>query len=194
MRFRKRPVVVDAIQWAGTNIDEVREFTKLANVIIEDKIGSSADGNGYPQRYIKIVIITLEGAMSVSEGDWIIRGVKGEFYPCKPDIFEQTYEKVVNATLKGAAQNNPPLLYKSDITIGDAADALARLRDKGIDNPSDEEIFSEAAKGGEFDFISNKDKPQITATPPATASKSKSLKRKFNSKEGIIIGKGDDDT
>jgi len=72
MKFRKKPVVIEAYQWfPGMARDEVFILT----------------GN-------RPVIKTLEGFMNVSPGDWIITGVKGVKYPCKPDIFEQTYERV----------------------------------------------------------------------------------------------------
>lgn len=77
-KFRKKPVVIDAIQWDGENKDEILAFIEKGNA---EKIGNN------------IIIQTLEGAMTASKGDYIIKGVKGEFYPCKPDIFEATYEK-----------------------------------------------------------------------------------------------------
>lgn len=76
MKFRKKPVVIEAVQLTLTNIDEVEEF-----------VGGDAsvrDGD--------LIIATLEGPLRASPFDWIIKGVKGEFYPCKPDIFEATYE------------------------------------------------------------------------------------------------------
>lgn len=76
MRFRKKPVVIEAIQFIG-NFTELEEFVG----------GDAAFHNG------ELVIATLEGAMRAKPNDWIIKGVKGEFYPCKPDIFEATYEK-----------------------------------------------------------------------------------------------------
>lgn len=73
MKFRKKPVVIDAVQWfPGVTVDGV-------NVDYRNDVAS---------------IATLEGEMIVSPGDWIITGVKGEKYPCKPDIFEMTYEVV----------------------------------------------------------------------------------------------------
>jgi len=80
MKFRKKPVVVDAVKYDGTGIS-ARECI--------DFIG--ANGNLDCE---KIAIHTLEGIVTASPGDWIIRGVNGEYYPCKPDIFEKTYEKV----------------------------------------------------------------------------------------------------
>ena len=78
MKFRKKPVVIDAVQYTGPNFSEMEAF-----------VGGDAEfRNG------KLVIATLEGALRASVGDWIIKGVKGEFYPCKPDIFAATYERV----------------------------------------------------------------------------------------------------
>ena len=79
-RYRKKPVVIEAIQFTGTNWGEIhrwiRDMADISTVI---------DG---------IAIKTLEGRMVADVGDWIIRGLKGEFYPCKPDIFDATYEPV----------------------------------------------------------------------------------------------------
>lgn len=83
-KFRKKPVVIEAILWDGTNVDEVLGFI-LPNGEAR-RIGSQpCDG---------ILIGTLEGEMRADKGDWIIKGIKGEFYPCKPDIFDATYEPV----------------------------------------------------------------------------------------------------
>lgn len=79
-KFRKKPVEVEAIQWTGSNPNRVKAFTGEQAVI---NFGSG-----------ELRIPTLEGVMTAQAGDWIIRGVAGEFYPCKPDIFEQTYEPV----------------------------------------------------------------------------------------------------
>lgn len=79
MKFRKKPIVIEAEQWfPGKQIEGV--FTKLKNLNIDMEVEPYID--------------TLEGRMRVSEGDWIITGVNGEKYPCKPDIFEKTYEEV----------------------------------------------------------------------------------------------------
>lgn len=81
MKYRKKPVVVDAMQ-----LREDTKFTDIAKFVGKD---IRVDIN-------RIYIDTLEGVMTASIGDWIIRGVKGEVYPCKPDIFAQTYEPVVD--------------------------------------------------------------------------------------------------
>lgn len=80
MKYRKKPVVIEAIQWIGSNFIEIDDFVTVAH-------------ETYPSQGI-VKIPTLEGVMEAHEGDWIIKGVNDEFYPCKPDIFEKTYEKV----------------------------------------------------------------------------------------------------
>ena len=82
MKFRKKPVVIEAIQWTGNNSYEVGSFTGM-------KASMAKQHDQW-----EILIETLEGTMKADRGDWIIKGVQGEFYPCKPDIFEQTYEPV----------------------------------------------------------------------------------------------------
>lgn len=89
-KFRKKPVVIEAVQWNGKNFDEISDFTG-------DWHGHKLAHEDAEQAALKLGIIhidTLEGMMSASKGDWIIKGVHGEFYPCKPDIFEKTYEPV----------------------------------------------------------------------------------------------------
>jgi len=77
MKYRKKPVEIDAIQWTGDNKLEIFDFCNMS--YINDQ---------------ELRIQTLEGSMIASVGDYIIKGVMGEFYPCKPDIFEMTYEKI----------------------------------------------------------------------------------------------------
>lgn len=83
MKYRKKPLVIEAIQWTGKNMDEVSNF-----------IGDTKHTYTYNERRLAIYLYTLEGVMGAQKGDWLIKGVKGEFYPCKPDIFEITYELV----------------------------------------------------------------------------------------------------
>jgi hypothetical protein len=80
MKFRKKPVIIEAIQWLGYN------FIEIDNFIL-------AYHETYPKDGI-VKIYTLEGEMKADVGDWIIKGIKGEFYPCKPDIFEKSYEQI----------------------------------------------------------------------------------------------------
>lgn len=88
MKYRKKPVIIEAIQFEDNSgrIIEIHEFMggDTIRVNYEDK----------DNPYLKIE--TLEGIMKASVGDYIIKGVNGEFYPCKPDIFEKTYERVID--------------------------------------------------------------------------------------------------
>ena len=80
-KYRKKPVVIEAVQWTGKNLNEIFEF-----IPIEYLDAHTIEGS--------LEIHTLEGTIIASINDWIIKGVQGEFYPIKPDIFEETYELV----------------------------------------------------------------------------------------------------
>lgn len=108
MRFRKKPVVIDAMQMA----EDTATNRKVAEWIVDHgyrALGyddTEVDPEEVDEMYVYgdyvlpeygenfLTIPTLEGDMNASPGDWIIRGIQGEFYPCKPDIFEQTYEAI----------------------------------------------------------------------------------------------------
>ena len=82
-KFRKKPVEIEAVQWTGDNHDEIRAIEKETHrevyFVANDK---------------SLIIPTLEGDHKAIVGDYIIRGIAGELYPCKPDIFNETYEAV----------------------------------------------------------------------------------------------------
>lgn len=80
-KYTKKPVEIEAVQWTGENLLEVLNF--CSNCFSYEKNGQKV-----------LTISTLEGNMNASHGDFIIKGIKGEFYACKPDIFEMTYDKV----------------------------------------------------------------------------------------------------
>jgi hypothetical protein len=80
-KFRKKPVVIEAVQWTGNNVVEIGDFVD-EDVLMWEMLSGD------------LIIKTLEGNNYANVGDWIIRGVNGEFYPCKLDIFEKTYEAV----------------------------------------------------------------------------------------------------
>jgi hypothetical protein len=88
-KYRKKPIVVEAIQWTGKNLKEVIKFLNDCNCKREVRIEDDDDG------HIKLSIVTLEGVMKANYGDYIIKGIKGEFYPCRKDIFEETYENLL---------------------------------------------------------------------------------------------------
>lgn len=81
-KYRKKPVVVEAMKWTGNNLAELRKMPGF------NAVHTCFEGD--------LVIHTLEGDHHASIGDMIIRGVHGEFYPCKPDIFDKTYEAVTD--------------------------------------------------------------------------------------------------
>ena len=89
MKFRKKPVVIEAFRWYPCVLfpDGFEGLHPLALI-------DGPEGEVLPSDNRHLVIKTLEGEMMANPGDWIIKGVAGEFYPCKPDIFEKTYEGV----------------------------------------------------------------------------------------------------
>jgi hypothetical protein len=84
MKFRKKPVEIEAVKFDGWNWAECYQFMS-DEVLFFPQVLEERE---------KIEIKTLEGTMTASRGDWIIKGVNGEFYPCKPDIFQKTYDIV----------------------------------------------------------------------------------------------------
>ena len=80
---KKKPVTVEAVQWTGDNRKDIWDFCTLAYFNTDFETGD-----------LHLMIQTLEGTMEASVGDYIIKGIKGEFYPCKPDIFLLTYDPV----------------------------------------------------------------------------------------------------
>ena len=101
MKFRKKPVEIEAVQFDGINVIEIL-----------DKLDAMGESWFYDKHKQMLQIPTLEGIMVADKDDWIIKGVKGEFYPCKPDIFEMTYEPVI------CGEPMPEIIYSSDIPFG----------------------------------------------------------------------------
>lgn len=91
MKVKKKPVVVEALQWTGDNIGEIRSF--VGNYLVEYRKDIRTPFNNTVVTVItNISIRTLEGEHIANIGDFIIKGVQGGFYPCKPDIFMETYD------------------------------------------------------------------------------------------------------
>lgn len=88
-KFIKKPIEIEAIQWNRWNLQEIKEF--VGDSLVYEYYDAAWEVSKGPAM-VDMKIKTLEGEMQVSVGDYIIKGVKGEFYPCKPDIFEMTYE------------------------------------------------------------------------------------------------------
>lgn len=87
-KYRKKPVVIEALQFREGNFQEILNFS-----LGKAKRRIAYEGNT-PIETDTIDISTLEGVMNATEGDYIIKGIEGEFYPCKPNIFENSYELV----------------------------------------------------------------------------------------------------
>jgi len=95
VKYRKKPVVIEAVQWKGDNAIEVFAFVGIGRIdFTNSHLG-------------ELSIDTLEGVMRASKGDFIIRGVEGELYPCKPEIFAATYEEVSDTTDNDIPQTPP---------------------------------------------------------------------------------------
>lgn len=95
MKFRKKSIEIEAIQFKA-NFNSIKELEKFCG----DCLGDISITRGPNINITEAHILTLEDGINkkvkhiATEGDWIIKGIRGEFYPCKPDIFEETYEKV----------------------------------------------------------------------------------------------------
>src|SRR5690606_24767089 len=96
MKYRKKPVVIEAMRFEGTPPDATNASSIIDWILAEGKHAARFHLTDDDDAYI--AIDTLEGTMRADRGDWIIRGVQGEFYPCKPDIVDATYEPVEGET------------------------------------------------------------------------------------------------
>ena len=103
MRYRKKPVEIEAMQFTDGTKDQCYNFVRC-------NCHADFDDSGAPILKIQ----TLEGIMTARFGDWIIKGVNGEFYPCKPDIFEKTYERVDNDPTLCRVCGKPHFLVDND--------------------------------------------------------------------------------
>lgn len=94
-KYRKKPVVIEAFKWTGGH-DQTEDPTWIVQAL---KTGEATIVGTSDMKVCVMQIKTLEGTMTASPGDYIIKGIQGEIYPCKPDIFEQTYESVDDHTI-----------------------------------------------------------------------------------------------
>lgn len=93
IKYRKKPVVVEAVRWTGSNLEEIRNF--VGSDLIEDYMELFSMNGTLKKMLVGIAIDTLEGTMIVDYGDYIIKDVNNELYSCEPDIFLATYEEVI---------------------------------------------------------------------------------------------------
>ena len=89
MKYRKKPVIIEAFRWTGDE-NQTEDPIWVIKAIKDKTIGFANSGTPF----VKLNIFTPEGVMTANRGDYLIKGIKGEIYPCKPDIFEKTYEFV----------------------------------------------------------------------------------------------------
>lgn len=113
-RYRKKPIEIDAMRLTAENAKDVCDWMQSSYVL--GHAPESHQGHGIGEHGV-IVILTLEGEMTAEVGDWIIRGIQGEFYPCKPEIFEATYVESPDVDLRWAPLTDDEL----------TADEVARL-------------------------------------------------------------------
>jgi hypothetical protein len=107
MKFRKKPVVVEAQQ-----LFTYHDAPRIVEWI--ESCGGKATYGQQKNGPVEVLISTLEGVMRADIGDWIIKGVNGEFYPCKPDIFKATYEPVPDVSFGSAHRANAPAILPPD--------------------------------------------------------------------------------
>lgn len=134
-RFRSKVVEIDAIQWTGSNRIEIARFIlPRENFPLDHPLLYPGDA---------IFIDTLEGQMRADKGDWIIKGLKGEFYPCKPEIFAMKYEPI-------ASPKEPDADGLSKLAVSIALEEMARqktrqeLFDEGLITENESADFEEA--------------------------------------------------
>lgn len=141
MRYRKKPIVIEAVRFIGINSDgdptfdgDVAEWLVEACAGPEDHAGSIWVGRGLSRTFV-LYVGTLEGSLIASPGDWIVRGIKGELYPVASDIFEATYEAV--------PEDQPPC---SDGV--EALDAIAAPRSARADSETDGDMLARLGMDG----------------------------------------------
>ena len=93
MKYTKKPVTIDAIQVKANNFDRICDFMGCTPMQVLNPMSDIDEHGDSRDPYLGVIIDTLEGKMTANIGDMIIKGVNGEFYPCKPDIFAKTYDK-----------------------------------------------------------------------------------------------------
>lgn len=130
-RYRKKQVEVEAIRWDGQDVGTVWDLLGDSALPAAPDDAHVTPGFGHVPATGELTIPTLEGTVTAQPGDWIIKGVAGELYPCKPDIFEQTYE---------------PVSRDSEVEVSDEAKELAaRAIDALYDRPEEAATVEESA-------------------------------------------------
>jgi hypothetical protein len=134
-QFRKKPVVIEAMQWMGDNLSAIIEFTDGYKPTVDSvHVGRKWEDYEGLVRMQGLKIKTLEGWLNASIGDWIIRGVKGELYPCKPDIFEATYEPASSrpAAVSPKDEKREAYLKRLEESTEDLVQRIKQAEHKGV--------------------------------------------------------------
>lgn len=124
-QYRKKPVVIEAFKWTGA-YDQTENPVWIVEAIKDGRV--QFENELTPDVYL--TIDTLEGVMKANQGDWIIRGLKGELYPCKPDIFEASYELVEDSPVAPKPTAIQPVLEPLELRV------LFYLREAFEDDPN----------------------------------------------------------
>ena len=93
-KYRKKPVVIEAIQWNGSNELELKRFAGDSIRIDIVRESESLNEGRLIYKQTDVYVMTLEGETTLSKGSYLVKGINGEYYPCKPDIFDKTYEQI----------------------------------------------------------------------------------------------------
>lgn len=160
VQFRKKPVVIEAIQWDGTHSTAVAIIAALDPGT--DTLARPRLDYLHGEDSMRLFVKTLEGQMEASPGDWIIRGVKGELYPCKPDIFEATYE-VASPLTASTADVTPEMIEEgrkwSSYTNSDADLVAIYVAMHAKAPPHEPAVSEEDDRAGEEWFFDMDGKP-----------------------------------
>lgn len=145
-KFRKKPVVVDAVQWTGANIQEVAAFLAQFEQHLagfpEERCAKCVARIDYTTSPFPLVISTLDGPMIATAGDWVIRGVYGEFSSCKADIFAATYDAVTTLETRNPGDPEIHLNVRKAVT----AVAAEVLQHDSVNSASLDEIADRVVK------------------------------------------------
>lgn len=130
--FRKKPVVIEAVQYVGTVacVDAIQRWAGMEQTDKQHDVWRQRVDQ--PTQFGPLLVHTLEGDLFAQEGDWIIRGVKGELYPCKPDIFAQTYEPVDTPAAAPPTVDDVKPYTREEFAADDWPGVARLLRQQGL--------------------------------------------------------------
>ena len=137
-KYTKKPVTIEAIQWTKENLDIALAW--IPSEVIGLRILGMEDSSDSLQWTTEHYIKTLEGDMKITEGDYIIKGVKGEFYPCKPDIFYATYDGPTRVLWDHTTGEYDPEYLKQSLEHIKPGMICVNFKEKEIEKISEDEV------------------------------------------------------